>query len=99
MFNSIVPDDHLVHKVSWILEMNEMDVIVNHLISVSDFPLFQENYYWLDRILHSYQSRVYSGDVGTCFEVGCCNPTCLPPLQFCFSLNCSIPGEWLVVPV
>ncbi|ONH97864.1 hypothetical protein PRUPE_7G214900 [Prunus persica] len=29
----------------------------------------QENYYWLDRILHSYQSRVYSGDVGTCFEI------------------------------
>jgi hypothetical protein len=29
----------------------------------------QENYYWLDRILHSYQSRVYSGDVGTSFEV------------------------------
>ncbi|CAL9027723.1 unnamed protein product [Prunus brigantina] len=29
----------------------------------------QENYYWLDRILHSYQSRVYSGDIGTCFEI------------------------------
>ncbi|KAA8534881.1 hypothetical protein F0562_029903 [Nyssa sinensis] len=29
----------------------------------------QENYYWLDRILRSYQSRVYSGDVGTSFEV------------------------------
>ncbi|KAK7399022.1 hypothetical protein VNO78_10197 [Psophocarpus tetragonolobus] len=29
----------------------------------------QENYYWLDRILHSYQSRVYSGDVGTSFEI------------------------------
>ncbi|CAL5215055.1 unnamed protein product [Lathyrus oleraceus] len=29
----------------------------------------QENYYWLDRILHSYQSRVYSGDVGTSFEL------------------------------
>ncbi|XP_068334934.1 zinc protease PQQL-like [Pyrus communis] len=29
----------------------------------------QENYYWLDRILHSYQSRAYSGDVGTCFEI------------------------------
>ncbi|XP_050369378.1 zinc protease PQQL-like [Argentina anserina] len=28
----------------------------------------QENYYWLERILHSYQSRIYSGDVGTCFE-------------------------------
>ncbi|KAM7509636.1 hypothetical protein LguiA_020089 [Lonicera macranthoides] len=29
----------------------------------------QENYYWLDRILRSYQSRIYSGDVGTSFEV------------------------------
>ncbi|RVW38235.1 Zinc protease PQQL-like [Vitis vinifera] len=29
----------------------------------------QENYYWLDRILRSYQSRVYFGDVGTSFEV------------------------------
>ncbi|XP_028808165.1 zinc protease PQQL-like [Neltuma alba] len=29
----------------------------------------QENYYWLDRILRSYQSRVYSGDVGKSFEI------------------------------
>ncbi|KAJ7973741.1 zinc protease PQQL-like [Quillaja saponaria] len=29
----------------------------------------QENYYWLDRILRSYQSRIYSGDVGTSFEI------------------------------
>lgn len=29
----------------------------------------QENYYWLDRILRSYQSRIYSGDVGSTFEV------------------------------
>ncbi|KAI7988212.1 Zinc protease PQQL-like [Camellia lanceoleosa] len=29
----------------------------------------QENYYWLDRILRSYQSRIYFGDVGTSFEL------------------------------
>jgi hypothetical protein len=29
----------------------------------------QENYYWLDRILRSYQSRIYSGDVGSTFKV------------------------------
>ncbi|PWA80900.1 insulinase (Peptidase family M16) protein [Artemisia annua] len=29
----------------------------------------QENYWWLDRILHSYQSRIYSGDVGASFAV------------------------------
>nr|XP_043621332.1 zinc protease PQQL-like [Erigeron canadensis] len=29
----------------------------------------QENYWWLDRILHSYQSRVYTGDVGAAFAV------------------------------
>ncbi|KAK9266627.1 hypothetical protein L1049_003579 [Liquidambar formosana] len=29
----------------------------------------QENYYWLDRILRSYQSRIYSGDVGSSFEI------------------------------
>ncbi|XP_022154671.1 zinc protease PQQL-like isoform X1 [Momordica charantia] len=29
----------------------------------------QENYYWLDRILRSYQSRIYSGDVGNSFEI------------------------------
>ncbi|KAI9119409.1 hypothetical protein K1719_010084 [Acacia pycnantha] len=29
----------------------------------------QENYYWLDRILRSYQSRIYSGDVGKSFEI------------------------------
>ncbi|KAG5559244.1 hypothetical protein RHGRI_008965 [Rhododendron griersonianum] len=29
----------------------------------------QENYYWLDRILRSYQSRIYTGDVGTSFEI------------------------------
>ncbi|XP_042492213.1 zinc protease PQQL-like isoform X1 [Macadamia integrifolia] len=29
----------------------------------------QENYYWLDRILRSYQSRVYAGDVGASFEI------------------------------
>lgn len=27
----------------------------------------QENYYWLERILRSYQSRVYSGDMGASF--------------------------------
>ncbi|KAL4571854.1 hypothetical protein LXL04_018620 [Taraxacum kok-saghyz] len=29
----------------------------------------QENYWWLDRILHSYQSRIYSGDVSSSFTV------------------------------
>ncbi|KAB1209292.1 putative zinc protease PqqL [Morella rubra] len=29
----------------------------------------QENYFWLDRILRSYQSRIYAGDVGTSFKV------------------------------
>ncbi|KAJ0090598.1 hypothetical protein Patl1_13417 [Pistacia atlantica] len=29
----------------------------------------QENYHWLDRILCSYQSRIYSGNVGTSFEI------------------------------
>lgn len=29
----------------------------------------QENYYWLERILRSYQSRIYSGDVGTSFKI------------------------------
>ncbi|KAF9615719.1 hypothetical protein IFM89_026134 [Coptis chinensis] len=30
----------------------------------------QENYYWLDRILRSYQSRLYCGDVSASFKVG-----------------------------
>ncbi|KAJ4846270.1 hypothetical protein Tsubulata_008787 [Turnera subulata] len=29
----------------------------------------QENYYWLERILRNYQSRIYSGDLGTSFEI------------------------------
>ncbi|KAH7572183.1 hypothetical protein JRO89_XS04G0216300 [Xanthoceras sorbifolium] len=29
----------------------------------------QENYHWLDRILCSYQSRIYSGNVGATFEI------------------------------
>ncbi|OVA08489.1 Peptidase M16 [Macleaya cordata] len=29
----------------------------------------QENYYWLDRILRSYQSRVYFGDVSASFKI------------------------------
>ncbi|XP_008797884.1 zinc protease PQQL-like isoform X1 [Phoenix dactylifera] len=29
----------------------------------------QENYYWLDRILRSYQSRAYFGDVSASFEI------------------------------
>ncbi|KAL5986242.1 hypothetical protein ACLOJK_014575 [Asimina triloba] len=29
----------------------------------------QENYYWLDRILRSYQSRVYFGDISAAFQV------------------------------
>lgn len=29
----------------------------------------QENYYWLDRILRSYQSRIYSGDIGNSFKI------------------------------
>ncbi|PKI49083.1 zinc protease PQQL-like isoform X1 [Punica granatum] len=28
----------------------------------------QENYFWQDRILRSYQSRVYSGDLGSSFQ-------------------------------
>ncbi|GLT98639.1 hypothetical protein SLE2022_161360 [Rubroshorea leprosula] len=29
----------------------------------------QENYYWLERIFRSYQSRIYSGNVGTSFQI------------------------------
>ncbi|XP_039014704.1 zinc protease PQQL-like isoform X2 [Hibiscus syriacus] len=29
----------------------------------------QENYYWLNQILGSYQSRIYSGDIGTSFKI------------------------------
>ncbi|KNA14112.1 hypothetical protein SOVF_110570 [Spinacia oleracea] len=29
----------------------------------------QENYYWLERIIRSYQSRVYSGDLGSSFQI------------------------------
>ncbi|KAK6147771.1 hypothetical protein DH2020_018683 [Rehmannia glutinosa] len=29
----------------------------------------QENYHWLERILRSYQSRIYSGDVGASFKI------------------------------
>ncbi|KAJ0986492.1 hypothetical protein J5N97_004848 [Dioscorea zingiberensis] len=29
----------------------------------------QENYYWMDRILRSYQSRAYFGDVSASFEI------------------------------
>ncbi|KAL0374453.1 UNVERIFIED_CONTAM: Zinc protease PQQL-like [Sesamum radiatum] len=29
----------------------------------------QENYYWLERILRSYQSRIYSDDVGASFQI------------------------------
>lgn len=29
----------------------------------------QENYYWLDRILRSYQARVYSSDLGASFQI------------------------------
>ncbi|KAL4301725.1 hypothetical protein GQ457_10G017130 [Hibiscus cannabinus] len=29
----------------------------------------QENYYWLNQILSSYQSRIYSGDIGTSFKI------------------------------
>jgi hypothetical protein len=41
----------------------------NIVHSVLIFEKPQENYYWLDRVLRSYQSRVYSGDVGSTFEV------------------------------
>ncbi|XP_050218354.1 zinc protease PQQL-like [Mercurialis annua] len=29
----------------------------------------QENFYWLERILRSYQSRIYNGDLGNAFEI------------------------------
>ncbi|GER35963.1 cleavage and polyadenylation specificity factor A subunit protein [Striga asiatica] len=32
-------------------------------------PIVQENYYWLERIFNSYQSRIYSGDVSASFHV------------------------------
>lgn len=43
-------------------------VLCTTILLISGFH-FQENYYWLDRILRSYQSRIYSGDVGSSFEV------------------------------
>lgn len=57
--------------------INVVDVISKYtrikiLFSPDPFMHFQENYYWLDRILRSYQSRIYSGDVGSTFEVGGC---------------------------
>lgn len=33
------------------------------------FKLLKENYYWMDRILRSYQSRAYFGDISASFEV------------------------------
>lgn len=33
------------------------------------FYKLQENYFWLDRILRSYQSRLFSGDIGSTFAV------------------------------
>ncbi|THG13743.1 hypothetical protein TEA_019677 [Camellia sinensis var. sinensis] len=40
-----------------------------------------ENYDWLDRILRSYQSRIYFGDVGTSFEY---TVVILMPQRSCF---------------
>ncbi|RWW09959.1 hypothetical protein BHE74_00007008 [Ensete ventricosum] len=37
--------------------------------SINTLAPFQENYYWLDRILRSYQSRAYFGDVSDSFKV------------------------------
>ncbi|KAK6944867.1 Peptidase M16, N-terminal [Dillenia turbinata] len=39
------------------------------LLSPSSVAYFQENYYWLERILRSYQSRIYSGDLGISSQV------------------------------
>lgn len=49
-------------------------VVKTEYIPQMYFPvmLVQENYWWLDRILHSYQSRIYSGDVGASFSVSFC---------------------------
>lgn len=46
-----------------------MDVLLFYYLVSDCIDFLQENSYWLDRILRSYQSRIYSGDVGTSFEV------------------------------
>lgn len=61
---------------SWVCDSTS---VLYHLVFVEKVCfkcLFQENYFWLDRILRSYQSRVYSGDLAASFEV-CAAFACL----------------------
>jgi len=55
---------------SSLLSTKAFRIVDEHFLFTYLFEhVFQENYYWLDKILHSYQSRVYAGDAGTSFEV------------------------------
>lgn len=51
------------------LQFNVFLLEVMHQYFSDIWYVLQENYYWLDRILRSYQSRAYFGDVSASFEV------------------------------
>ncbi|KAF8400960.1 hypothetical protein HHK36_014263 [Tetracentron sinense] len=64
--------DLALNEISRLQEEGPSDQDVSTILEIEQRAHemgLQENYYWLDRILRSYQSRVYSGDVGASFEI------------------------------
>lgn len=63
--------DIALDEISHLQELGPSDQDVSTVLEVEQRAHengLQENYYWLDRILRSYQSRAYLGDVGATFQ-------------------------------
>ncbi|XP_068652946.1 zinc protease PQQL-like [Aristolochia californica] len=64
--------DLALDEISCLQELGPSDEDVSSTLEIEQRAHengLQENYYWLDRILRSYQARVYCGDVSASFEV------------------------------
>ncbi|XP_020265173.1 zinc protease PQQL-like isoform X2 [Asparagus officinalis] len=64
--------DFALEEISYLQHNGPSDQDVSTILEIEQRAHengLQENYYWLDRILRSYQSRTYFGDVSTSFEV------------------------------
>ncbi|KAK9102226.1 hypothetical protein Sjap_019480 [Stephania japonica] len=64
--------DLVLDEISRLQEEGPSDQDVSTILEIEQRAHengLQENYYWLERILRSYQSRVYFGDVSASFEV------------------------------
>ncbi|KAJ6803070.1 zinc protease PQQL-like isoform X1 [Iris pallida] len=64
--------DFTLEEITYLQDHGPSDQDVSAILEIEQRAHengLQENYYWLGRILRSYQSRAYSGDISASFEI------------------------------